>query len=120
MFHDNTAGQEFLGEEKFFDGARQTGFDALAVGDDKWIFHGILNMQILFRVPFMFNVAHKQGAVERNCSFGKFGLVGKKTGVDVLHFERFDFPGKSFEADAVEPHAGFGGGITKRAGFKKA
>ena len=59
-------------------------------------------MEIGDGVPFVFDVAHKECAIEGNAAFGKLRFIGEETGMDVFDFERFNLPGFGFELDAIQ------------------
>ncbi len=59
-------------------------------------------MEVRDGVPFVFDVAHKECAIEGNAAFGKLRFVGKIAGMDVFDIERFNLPGFGLQADAVE------------------
>ena len=59
-------------------------------------------MEVRDGVPFVFDVAHKECAIEGDAAFGKFAFVGKVTGMDVFDFQGFNLPGFGLEPDTVE------------------
>src|SRR5260221_4258126 len=59
-------------------------------------------VQVRLTVPFMLNIPHYQGAIERYAAFRKFFLVRKITRKHFLHLQRLHLPGFSFQPQAVE------------------
>ena len=64
-------------------------------------------------MPFMFDVAHEQRAIEGDGAFGKLVLVGEVAGINALDGQWFDFPGFRFEPNAIQAVFVCGYGISK-------
>ena len=53
-------------------------------------------------MPFVFDVAHEQRAIEGDGAFGKLLLIGEVAGINALDGQWFDFPGFGFEPNTVQ------------------
>jgi len=53
-------------------------------------------------LPFMFDVAHEQGAIERDGAFGKLVLVGEVAGINALDGQWLDLPGFCLEPNTIQ------------------
>ncbi len=66
VFDDDASGEKILAHEKIFERAGELRLDLLAVGDDKSLLHAGSKINIRLALPLVLDIAHDEGAIERN------------------------------------------------------